>query len=506
MDFNPFSKKNGKNKDGDGEKPAAEPWKVDTRKAAKFFHHAEAVADSRQYDLAIEYYISGLKLEPDRHSRHLELYDVARRRKVNGGKPMTLGEKLKSKSGKHPIDRLLFAERAFSKDPLDHESALTMMEHALAATAHEADLDFSELAYWIGEIALDLAQRTKKPDKKHFVRLTEMFVQLERYDRAAEACRIAAALDPGSIDLFQRIKDLEAEQMMNEGKFGSGKEGGFQESVRDADRQRELAEGDMIVKTESIVEANIARAREAYQEEPENVDLLAKFVNALLAKKDEAAEQEAIDLLENAYRQSSQYKFKMQAGDIRMRQLRRQVRAAEQAFQTDASDANKQAAKQLRQRRDEWELEEFKERVKNYPTDMRVRYELGVRHFSLKQYDEAIGEFQKSQADPRHRAASYGYLGQCYIASEWLDEAIDAFNLGIEAHPTHDDKLGLELRYLLMNALEKSATQDKSPDKAQLAQKTASQILQTNINYSDIRERMNQIKTLVGELQQSDDS
>lgn len=68
-------------------------------------------------------------------------------------------------------------------------------------------------------------------------------------------------------------------------------------------------------------------------------------------------------------------------------------------------------------------------------------------------------------------------------------------------HPLEDDDQGLELRYGLMDALEKSAAKSRNLELAQEAQKIASKILQTNIKFRDIRTRLDGIRKLAEELQ-----
>jgi len=70
-------------------------FKRDPRKARRFFEHGETTANARNYDYSINMYISGLRHDPDNMTQHEALYDVAKRRKVGGGKPAGMGEKFK---------------------------------------------------------------------------------------------------------------------------------------------------------------------------------------------------------------------------------------------------------------------------------------------------------------------------------------------------------------------------------------------------------------------------
>ena len=71
---------------------------------------------------------------------------------------------------------------------------------------------------------------------------------------------------------------------------------------------------------------------------------------------------------------------------------------------------------------------------------------------------------------------------------------------GEKAVAANDAKLSMRILYALMDALERAADESQSLELAIDAQKTASKILQTDINYLDIRDRMDRIKTLVTKL------
>jgi tetratricopeptide (TPR) repeat protein len=234
------------------------------------------------------------------------------------------------------------------------------------------------------------------------------------------------------------------------------------------------------------------------------MDRLGKLVSALLRKEDDETETEAVKLLTAAVEQTGQYRYKMRIGDIRMRQINRRLRALQNQVKANADDkALRNKYQDLVAKKLKFELEEYSQRIKNYPTDLSLRYELGKRLYAFKKYDEAIGAFQQAKVDPKHRVVSLEFLGRCYIARGWLEEAIDTLQQGIEAYPSSDDRLAMDLRYQLMLALKQLAIKSKSVEHGRDSQKIASQVLQTDINYRDIRQQMEGIRKLVDELSKS---
>ncbi len=472
-------------------------FKRDQRKAQRFFEHAQTVADTRNYDYAIDCYINGLRHDPDNIGKHEALYDVAKRRKVGGGKPAGIAEKLKG-GGKDPIDKMLHAETLLAKNPTDVGLMTEFMKRCVEADeAVGQDINIGEVALWIGTIALDWNQQTKA-DKKVYLTLTDLFAAVGAYDKAVEACRHALQQDPGNSQLMQQLKDLEAENTMKKGKYGEASresiKGGEEEALARQEEHR-------IDKTEDAKDRMIARRRAELEEDPQDLDKMQKLVDALVQKQSNESEKEAIKLLHDAWESTGQYRFRVRKGDIEMRQIARYLRSLRAKVQQNPDDTDlKHKFTESVKKQIAFELNEFTDRVKNYPTDMSLRFQLGLRLYAAGRIDDAISAFQQAKSDPKNRAAAHEYLGRCYIHRGWHEEAIDTLRQGIDAHPLTDDKLGKELRYLLMDALEAGARRTNSLDQAKEAQKVGSQVLQTDINYKDIRERVDKIRAFADEL------
>jgi len=476
-------------------------FKPDPRKARAFFKHAETTADAGNFDYSIECYVNGMRHEPDTMSRHEALYEVAKRRKVKGGKPAGMGEKMKS-LGPRPIDKMLHAEKIWAKNILDPGSMFAFLKTAADADGAHPEYSLGEVAYWIGGLLLEQIPQ-KKSSKKMLVETRDLLAKVEAFDLAVNACRRAAALDPNNGDLLQDLKQLEASNAMQKGGYNraGAEEGGFREHIRDAAKQRALEQDESVSKTANQIDEAIARRRAEYEEDPQDHDRMLKLADALVQKETDEAENEAVEMLKEAFEETSSYRYKVRAGDIRMKQMNRQFRALRNQSHANPQDTKlRQQLEQFRRDQLRFELEEYTERVKNYPTDLSLKFDLGLRLFQSGQIDEAIGAFQQSKADPKRRTLSHIYLGQCYLQKGWLDEAIDTLHTGLAAHPVRNDKLGLDLQYVLMSALEQSATKKNDLDQAKEAREIGSNILQTNISYRDIRDRVDKLRALVEKL------
>ena len=101
------------------------------------------------------------------------------------------------------------------------------------------------------------------------------------------------------------------------------------------------------------------------------------------------------------------------------------------------------------------------------------------------------------------KANAYGH-GAIEVARA-LEPDVDAFAVAmleeaIELHPFADDDLGKDMRYQLMEAYMSLAQNEESLDYAAKAKDAASQILKMDINYRDIKKKMEQIRKLDSEL------
>lgn len=484
---------NGKDESAKNDKTPEQAFKPDPRKARRFFEHAQAVADTRNYDYAIECYIQGLRHDPEAMDRHEALREVALKRKVSNGKPAGMFEKSPVR-GKTALEKMLASEYMWAKDPLNAMHALGVMENAV-------ECELYEVGHWVGDLVLEANQNAKRPSKQIYIKARDLYVRMNVFDKAVEACRRALAMDSQNMVLVREMRNLEAENTLQLG--GYEDEGDFQKAVKDSAKQKQLEQEDTIAATDSVKDEIIERARVAYEANLDDVDALVKLVRALVRKEEDASENQAIELLQKGFEKFNQYRFKVQIGDLRIKQYNRQLRLLRRQYEQNPTESLRQRMQEIAREQIAFELEEFTSRVGNYPTDMGLRFQLGRRQLTMKQYDQAIGSLQQAKADPKYRAAASRYLGDAFARKGWTDEAIDTFREGIEAHSSDSDKLALELRYNLMDALEAKARAANDLDVAQDAANIASQIAQTNINYKDIRDRLEKIRDLAAELKQT---
>jgi hypothetical protein len=100
-------------------------------KGKAFFDRGDQVAETGNWDFAIQMYLEGIRREPGNLERgHRPLREVAVKRKAQGGKSAGLREAFKRRSGKDPAEALVNAEFVLAKDPLSLKAMVEVLKAA----------------------------------------------------------------------------------------------------------------------------------------------------------------------------------------------------------------------------------------------------------------------------------------------------------------------------------------------------------------------------------------
>ncbi|MHC4441445.1 MAG: tetratricopeptide repeat protein [Planctomycetota bacterium] len=452
---------------------------ADLARARSWFEKGQALVEKKNYDYAIESYISGLYFWPEAVDEgHKPCRAAALFR---GGKKISLTDKIKYKTGvKDPKKAMLNAEMLLSKEPQNISHMESLFKNAARGR-------FDKTVMWIGQILADAITREEKPNPARFVMLREIYEELadrncetdppmaiEAMEHAVEALSRLKVLKPKDMEVSTDLRDVAGKLTILKGQYSTADS--FRDSIDDSETQRELHDKDRVVQSDDRMEELIAQAEIGYQSDRANIGAINKLTDLLCRRENEADEIKAIGILVNAYKETNEYRLKMQADDIRIRQLNRQAR--EIAASKDKEAARKHLKEILR-----FELNAYKDRAKHYPTDLRIRYQYGVRLFRARLYDEAIPIFQEARNDPKTRTMCNLYIGRCFYRKAYYSQATDVFREAIEIHETPDDELGKDLHYWLGRTYE-------SDGKSEDALKIYGQIIQWDYNYRDVRKRM----------------
>lgn len=439
-------------------------------KGKAFFDRADQVAETGNWDFAIEMYLQGIEREPDNiHRGHQPLRNVSLNRTAKGGKPVGMIEKMKRGFGKDPMKNLINAEFLLAKEPGNE----TYMEHILKAAQA---LELKDVARWILMIMLESQKLATRKNRQRLDMISATYQQMEEINLALQAMQLALQADPKNEQLREIVKDLETRLTIKRGRFEE--EGSFTKGVKDMAEQRKLIERDKITQSADYRKEQVDSCKAEYLKTPAVAGKVNAYVDALMSMGEDSYENEAIDVLTKAYADTSNYAFKFRIGEIKIRQGVKRCRRLKEA-------GDKAALAAALKEQLEFELGEFEERARNYPTDMALKFELGRRQFAAGKLDDAIGSLQQARRDMRHSLQAMSLLGQAFEKKGWFREAAETLEKALESEMTEDRMK--DLRYHLGEVYEKMENWEK-------AQEQYSQVAQLDYNFKDVRNRLEEVR------------
>jgi len=353
------------------------------------------------------------------------------------------------------------------------------MLNVLKAARNE-ELALPEMVEWICDILLQEqaeAQKAKKASKPILLQLVKAFKEVKAFGKAIQACEMAYELSPNDSSLENEFKELSAQYTIKKGGFGDEKVD-FIEKTQDKEAQLEQMKRTSEFKDKDFLESEVERSRAVYLSDPQKHENINGYVDAMVRTDDVSYENTAIDVLTKAHRDTGSFDFKRRIGDIKIRQMTKRYRKLLKSGDKEAAQA--EARKQLA-----YELDEYAERVVNYPTDLSLKYELGRRQFAVGRIDDAISSLQQVRRDPARRVQATTLLGRAFASKGWFQEAADQFRLVLENELT--DEKSVEILYYYGDVLEKTEKFDE-------AVKQYSRIAQIDFNYKDVRKRIDRIR------------
>ena len=486
----------GKKKPGDSDDSGNggkddESFQAEPLKARGWFDHGRKAADP---DYALTCFANGIRLDPSPMSVHEAMFDAARK---YVGKPAS-GKELRRIDGSHPVEKFAAAEFAWMKDLNSPALALKFLDASIKAIQWAA-----EVGRWHCPHVLNVLRLQTKPSKANFLAAKDLFPELQAWDEALAAGEEALRLDPQDASLEIELKDISAQRAMEQGRYeeAAGEEGGFRKFVKDPEAQRELEEAAAISGGLDVAGRNLERARKEYEKSPEVPDVLNQYAQLLRAVDTPESVEQAYGIFIKGYEVTGQYRFRAFAGDVRISQARELIKGMKKTL--DQGTANSDAATAYEDARGtllELQHTEFSERIKEYPTDRKLRQQLGEVLFELHRYDDAMPCFQEAKDDPQLKVRAGYMLGRSFAGKAWHDVAIQEFQEALQRVEPGDKDTELAIRYDLMVSLMEHAGKERSAEHAREALDICSSIVRRDITYRDIRDRRSQADQLVKEL------
>ncbi len=340
---------------------------ADRDKAKVFFERGKTVAGTGNYEYSISMYISGFELDPDETGAHQELRDISLKRKASGGKAMGFLEAMKTKRPtSDDKTNMLNAEKLLSFDPGNTDHMQSLLQSAYRG-------GYWDTVLWVGPIFQKANADDRKPDFSKFIVLRDVYKGLKRWKLAADACQYALKLRPHDMDLSTELKNLGAMDTMESAGYSKG--GSFRDQIRDMNKQQMLMTGDKDFADLDAQQAIIHQAEMDVKAEPTDPGKAMRLVDAYEKTEHSDFESKAIDVLQDWYDKTKQYRYRQRIGTIQMKQLSRMERSKREALIKDRDNEElRKDYTDFRREQLDFELKEFQMAADAYPTEMRLAH------------------------------------------------------------------------------------------------------------------------------------
>lgn len=288
---------------------------------------------------------------------------------------------------------------------------------------------------------------------------------------------------PHDPEATRAIKDIAASSTVNKlDKAGDS----YRDKLKDAGSAERLEARQHIIRTDDDMKRAIAIALEDLEETPEDSKALRRVGDLYFKSKNY---DEAEKYFKKAVEVNPQDFFaKDKVADVGLARIELAVAQANEKYRTEPTEANLQVLNEAKKKKVEFSIEEWKRRVENHPTDMRLRFELGSLYFKARNYDEAITHLQKTTTDPQVAVRAHFLLGMSFVNNQLFELGIDEFQKALQ----NMGKTGLneqrkEIVYNLARTFEMTG-------KTEEALKEFRAILSEDYNYKDVKERVASLK------------
>ena len=444
----------------------------------------------KNYDYAIQICQSLLQVVPD----YLDARKLARRAALEKTKTVKKGFfsalgagsqlSLMKASGlmkKNDLATLLpLLEQILAEDPASIQANTLLQEAAMKWTP-----PMKELAFF----AFDTLMEANPKDMAQIQRYALYCMEKDENGvprdpaRAVEIYNRILSSDPNNMAAIKGSKDAAAAQSVQQGGWAVAES--YRDLIKDKDEAVSLEQQNRVVKSDEMIDSQIAGLTAQVQLEPQSIDKSRRIAELYEKKED----------FEHSL-QWYQYALGLSGGadptivrkisDIQLRQIDAAYKVREDFVASAPDDPEvprlREEMKELEKQRASFILSEARERVDRNPTDLLAHYELAVALMDADLPQDAIGHLQRARSNPSVRLKAMSKLGQCYVVRKMNDLAAKTFSDAISELGTMDS-IKKDLLYNLGLVYETMQEREKSLD-------CFKQIYEVDYGYRDVAGRV----------------
>ncbi len=386
---------------------------------------------------------------------------------ISGARSAPLVLKGNTVLGKNPAEALQIAEQILNSDPNNSGGHKLVVE---AATA----LDLPRTAV----LSLEILVHNSPKDLDVAIKFAHALANSGQASKAEKILADMAREYPGDNDLASALKDVSARKTLNEGGYEALSEGkgSYRDILKDKEEAATLEQQNRQVKTEDVTERLISEYETRLKTEPMNMKLVRSLAEMYTSKKDFDKAMVYYDQLKGS-EVGADASLDKNIAETMSRRFDHQL----SQLDSSAPDYAEKAAK-IQAEKDSYQLAECQKRAERFPTDLQIRFELGVLYFKAGKVSEAIAEFQKAKGNPQRRVATLNYLAQCFMKRKMHEMASRTLQDALKEKQVFDEEKK-ELIYNLAGVFEAMGKKDEMIKQLEL-------IYEVDIGYRDVAARV----------------
>ncbi|MCB9935639.1 MAG: hypothetical protein H6840_08085 [Planctomycetes bacterium] len=452
---------------------------------SKFLAKADEALKKRNYDYAIQMYESAMEADPGNPAARSNFRLALVRKYDAEGYPKTFGlgagGMLTRAVSKDQNKLLVETEKLILKDPKSLKYNLRVAELLAGMNHHEAAVAVLEFAAKAGDLKED------KQAPAVLMLLAKEYAEVGKVTEANNVLGRATRLAPNDKQLKVLQKELSAKTY--NAKVGTAK------SSYDLVQNRDEADLLEILRKGNITEEQAAKLMEELDKKLQTNPLdrrAIRDVGEVLAKRkkyNEAADRlYAFLKLDPSATEigdiAAKYKNMWFDGMIQL--------CAKKAQEEPAKAAAYQAkARELREEKKKFQLDEYGRGVEAAPTDLDKRFMYGQALLDAGNQQEAFKQFQKAKGSPKHAKKANLLMGQCLLSMGRLEMAEMAFQEVEKLLGEGDEDMRKELMYFEADLLERKGDPAASLDRFRA-------LYMEDMEFRDVEQRIDRLKAAVG--------
>jgi tetratricopeptide (TPR) repeat protein len=362
---------------------------------------------------------------------------------------------------KNPIEAIEVAEQILNEDPYS-----VMGNKLLGEAATLAEFPKTALFAW------ELVMKQQPGDKSNTINYADALVNVGQLTKADEVINELAKAHPEDLDVLQYSKNMTARVTMAEGGYDkvTAGEADYRAVLKNEAEAVLLEQENRRSEQESTADTLINEYEGRLKDDPENLKLIRSLAELYNRKND--------------FDRSIEYYERFNKTNLRSDSAvdRAIVQTKLRRFDAQIEEAEGEAAEKLTEERKAFEIGQIQHLSDTYPSDLSLRFELGVLQFEAGDVQSAIRSFQRAQGNPHKEIAALTYLGQCFSKRGMNDMAARTLQNALDKKEVMDDEK-MDLYYQLGCVLE---TMDKKEESIEQFK----QIYERDIGYKDVADRV----------------